>query len=95
VRGSATDAVANVGGLRRVDHPDDLQLNARRQQLEQPTATTEQHRDLVDLQLVQHTGPSARCAVYAPCTSTSRSPAAAFACAIALTIPSVTYVTNG
>ena len=38
---------------------------------------------------------SARCAVYAPCTSTFRSPAAAFACAIALAIPSVTYVTSG
>ena len=34
-------------------------------------------------------------AVYAPCTITSRSPAAAFACAIALSIPSVTYVTDG
>ena len=29
--GSATDAVADVGGLRRVDHPNDLQLDARRQ----------------------------------------------------------------
>src|SRR5580658_3931155 len=54
--GSATDAVAAVCGLRRVDHPDDLQLDARRQHLEQPSADTEQHRDLVDLQLVQHAG---------------------------------------
>ena len=52
----ATDAVVDVCGLRRVDHPNDLQLDARRQHLEQPTATTEQHRDLVNLQLVQHTG---------------------------------------
>src|SRR5262245_60508178 len=54
--GSAADAVADVGGLGRVDHPNNLQLDARRQHLEQPTASTEQHRDLVDLQLVQHTG---------------------------------------
>jgi hypothetical protein len=54
--GSATDAVADVGGIRRVDHPNDLQLDTRRQHLEQPTATAEQHRDLVNLQLVQHTG---------------------------------------
>ena len=47
--GSATDAVADVCGLRRVDHADDLQLDARRQHLEQPTATTEQHRNLVYL----------------------------------------------
>ncbi len=33
---------------------------------------------------------SARCAVYAPCTSTLRSPAAALACVIAASIPSVT-----
>jgi hypothetical protein len=33
--------------------------------------------------------------VYAPCTITFRSPAAAFACAIAPAIPSATYVTNG
>jgi hypothetical protein len=39
----------------RVDHANDLQLDARRQQLELPTATTEQHRDLVNYQLVQHT----------------------------------------
>jgi hypothetical protein len=26
-----TDAVADVGGLRRVDYPDDLQLDPRRQ----------------------------------------------------------------
>ena len=37
--GSATDAVADVGGLRRVDHPNDLQLDQRRQHVEQPAAT--------------------------------------------------------
>jgi hypothetical protein len=45
---TATDAVVDVCGLRRVDHPNDLQLDTRRQHLEQPPATTEQHRDLVD-----------------------------------------------
>jgi hypothetical protein len=54
--GSATDAVADVCGIRRVDHPNDLQLDLRRQHVEQSTATAEQHRDLVNLQLVQHTG---------------------------------------
>ncbi len=39
--------VVDVGGLRRVDHPNDLQLDVRRQHLEQPAATAEQHRDLV------------------------------------------------
>src|SRR5207248_9410428 len=39
--GSATDAVADVCGLRGVDHPDDLQLDARRQHLDQSAATTE------------------------------------------------------
>ena len=50
--GSATDTVADVGGVRRVDHSNDFQLDSRRQHLEQPTPTTEQHRDLADLQLV-------------------------------------------
>src|SRR2546428_12939595 len=54
--GSATNAVVDVCGLRRVDHPNDLQLDARRQDLELPTATTEHHRDLVNYQLVQHAG---------------------------------------
>ncbi|HEY6409984.1 MAG TPA: hypothetical protein VIY29_21210 [Ktedonobacteraceae bacterium] len=52
----APDAVADMGGLRRVDHPDDLQLDARRQHLEEPSATAEEHRDQVDLHLVQHRG---------------------------------------
>jgi hypothetical protein len=47
--GSATHAVADVGRLRRVDHPNDLQLDARRQLLEQPTSATEEHGGLVDL----------------------------------------------
>ena len=51
--GLTADAVADVCGRRRVDHPHDLQLNARRQHLEQPAASTEQHRDLMDLHLVQ------------------------------------------
>src|SRR6266700_6745017 len=54
--GSATDAVADVCGLRRVDYPDDLQLDTRRQHLEQSAASAKQHRDLVELHLVQHPG---------------------------------------
>lgn len=50
----APDAIADVDGLRGVDHPHDLQLDARRQHLEEPTATTEEHRDLMNLQLVEH-----------------------------------------
>ena len=49
----------------------------------------------MDLQLVQHPASSVLRAVYAPCASTSRFPAAGFACAIALSIPSLTYVTTG
>ena len=43
VRSSAhsTHAVAAVGGLRCVDHPDDLELDARRQRVEHPSTTTE------------------------------------------------------
>jgi hypothetical protein len=76
-----------VGGLRCVDHSDDLQLDPRRQYVEQPAAAAEQYGDLVDVYLVQN---AARCAVYASITCTSRSPAAAFACAMALSIPSGT-----
>ena len=47
-------ALADVGGLRGVDHPHDLQLNARRQHVEQSSTSAEEHRDLVDLQLVEH-----------------------------------------
>jgi hypothetical protein len=52
--GSAADAVADVCGLRRVDHPNDLQLDVGRRDVEQPTATTEQHRNQMDLQLVAY-----------------------------------------
>src|SRR5688572_9594102 len=52
--GSATDAVADVRCLRRVDHPHDLQLDQRRQHVEQPAPLAEQHRDLMDLHLIQH-----------------------------------------
>src|ERR1700729_3198955 len=48
--GSPTDAVTDVRGLRRVDHPGDLQLDVRRQHVEQPEPLAEHHRDLVDLQ---------------------------------------------
>src|ERR1022692_2184652 len=93
--GSATDAVTDVGGLRCVDHPDDLQLDTRRQQLEQPVATAEQHRDLVDLQLVQHAGLESALRRVRTKHRHVPDPAALLACAIALSIPSVTYVTSG
>jgi hypothetical protein len=54
--GSATDAVAEVGGIRRVDHPNDLQIDPRGQDIEQPTATAEEYRNQMDLQLIQHSG---------------------------------------
>jgi hypothetical protein len=39
-------AVSAVGqAFRCIDHPNDLQLDPRQQHLEQPTVTTEQHRD--------------------------------------------------
>jgi hypothetical protein len=39
--GSATHAVADVGGLRCVDHPYDLQLDQRRQDVEQPSCNAD------------------------------------------------------
>src|SRR5438128_6551152 len=40
---SATNTVTDVGGPRRVDHPHDLQFDARRQNVEQSTSAAEQH----------------------------------------------------
>lgn len=51
----------------------------RRHVLEQPAPLPEQHRNQMDVQLVQRTGASASRVVTAPCTSTSLSPAASFA----------------
>jgi hypothetical protein len=53
---SATNTVADVGGLWRVNHPHNLQFDARRQHVEQSTSAAEQQRDLTDLQLIQHPG---------------------------------------
>ena len=53
---AATDAVANVRGVGRVDHPNDLQFDARPQSIKQPAIATEQHRNLVNLQFVQNAG---------------------------------------
>src|SRR5215218_4140380 len=36
IKDSTADAVAEMGGVRRVDDPDDLQLGERRQHVEQP-----------------------------------------------------------
>jgi hypothetical protein len=72
----------------------DLQLGACRQHVEQPSSVTEQDRDLMDLYFIQHSGlerPLRRVCAHdhhAPV------PTAAFACAIALEITSVTYVTK-
>src|SRR5260370_32937630 len=42
---SATNAVADVGGLWCADHPNDLQLDALCDHLKLPTPTTDEHRD--------------------------------------------------
>src|SRR5215472_8167774 len=52
--GSVVDAVADVGRLRGIDHPDDVQLDQGRQLVEQAAAAAEQDGDLVDLDFVQH-----------------------------------------
>src|SRR5262245_52288572 len=49
-------AVPEVGGLGPVDDADDLELDLPRQLLEEPPAAAEQHRNLMDLDLVEHTG---------------------------------------
>ena len=93
--GSATDAVAQVCGLRRVDHPNDLQLNARLQHLKLPTATPEQHRDLMNYQLVQHTGLKRPLRRVRAMHQHVPVPGRSLGLCLALAIPSVTYVTNG
>ena len=52
---SGDSAVSDVCSLRGVDHSNNLQLNPRRQQVKKTSPTAEQHRDLVDLQLVEDT----------------------------------------
>ena len=70
--------------------------DARRQHVELPTATTEQHRRSGESAARPSSRPRAPVELCTrPGTITFRSPAAAFACAIALLIPSFTYVTNG
>ena len=53
---AATDAVADMSASGVSITRNDVQLHTRRQHLEQPTATAEQHRNLVDLQLIEDTG---------------------------------------
>jgi hypothetical protein len=43
-----------VRGFRGVDHSNDYQLDPRRQHFEQSSPAAEQHRNLVDLQLVEN-----------------------------------------
>jgi hypothetical protein len=52
---SAADTVTDVCGLWSVDHSNDLQLDSRRQHLEKSATAPEQHRNLVNLQLIEHT----------------------------------------
>jgi hypothetical protein len=79
----AVDAVADVDSLWCVDHSNDLQLNARGQHLEE-------HRDQVDLHLIEHPGterPLRRGRAMHQHVAVS---AAALTCVIAASIPSVT-----
>jgi hypothetical protein len=69
--------------------------DARRQHLEQPTATTEQRRDLVKYQLVQHTGLERPLRCVRALHHHVPVPDGGLRLAIALAIPSVTYATNG
>ena len=92
--GSPADAVADVCGLRCVEHPDDLQLDARRQHLEQPTSTTKQHGNLMDLQLIQRTRLERPLRHVRAMHHHVPVPGGGLRWAIALSIPSVTYVTN-
>src|SRR5262245_23527935 len=52
---SSANAIANVRGHRCVNHANDLQFDSRTQRLEHSTSTAKQHRNLVYLQLIQHT----------------------------------------
>jgi hypothetical protein len=61
-----------------------ISSSTRRQILEQPTAMTEQHRHLANLNSSGTGLERPLRAVYAPCTITLRSRAAVFACAIEL-----------
>ena len=90
-RRSAEDAVAEVRDAGRVDDPRELELDVvGAEVVEQPPALAEQHGDHVELDLVEHAGAERLCAASAPCIITSRSPAAALACAAADSMPSVT-----
>src|ERR1700730_8466441 len=83
---------------RRVHHarcferPDQLKFEVLRSQIvEEPPTLPEENRDEMDLHLVEKApGRRHSCAVLAPCGITSRSPAAALACATQDSMPSVT-----
>jgi hypothetical protein len=83
-----------VGDDGRLDHPGDLQLRpVRAEPVEQPDAVAEEHRDEVDLQLVEQAAFRYCWTTLAPPpTATSLSPAAARACSSADSMPSVTNV---
>src|SRR5438876_910806 len=54
--GGTETLIDYLTGPKFPERRDDALIDARRQHVEQPAATTEQHRDQIDLQLVQHTG---------------------------------------
>jgi hypothetical protein len=65
-----------------------------REVVEEPAPLAEEHRDEVNLELIEDAAARASCAVPAPWTSTSWSPAASFAC-VMTAVTSSTYATSG
>jgi hypothetical protein len=76
---SATDAVADVGDIRCVDHPHDLQLDSAGQLVDEPATGSEQHRVQVNLQLVEDAGFEGSLCRIRAMDLTLRPPAAALA----------------
>ena len=68
----------DVRRLRGVDHADDVQLDTRRQRVEQPAATADEDEMGWISSSSRTPASNARFAVWAPWTITLRSPAAAF-----------------
>jgi hypothetical protein len=89
---SADHPEPQVGGVRGLDHVGALEPDLAAQVLEQPGAAAEENRGEAELDLVQQADGEACWAALAPCTPTTLSPAAAFACSTALWMPSVTKV---
>ena len=92
--GSPDHPVLQVRGVGSVDHVDPLELDVLGvEPIEQPQALAHQHGQDVQAQLVQQAGAQELLdRGGAPSDVTLRSPAAAVACASALSMPSVTNV---